>query len=164
MASKDSSFDIVSQVDLIEIENAFNQTAKEISQRFDLKGTDTEITRSNDDITISAEDDFKLRNVVDILQTKLTKRSISLKALDYGKVESSLGGKVKQVIKVKQGINKDEAKIITTKIKDSKIKVQASIQGDSVRVTGKNRDDLQAVIQLLKAADLPMNLSFTNYR
>ncbi|MBM7614079.1 YajQ family cyclic di-GMP-binding protein [Alkaliphilus hydrothermalis] len=164
MASKDSSFDIVSQVDLMEVENAVNQTAKEISQRFDLKGTDTEITRNNDDITISAEDDFKLRNVVDILQTKLTKRSISLKALDYGKVESSLGGKVKQVIKVKQGIDKDEAKIITTKIKESKIKVQASIQGDSVRVSGKNRDDLQAVIQMLKTADLPMNLSFTNYR
>lgn len=164
MASKDSSFDIVSQVDLMEVENAVNQTAKEISQRFDLKGTGTEITRNNDDITISAEDDFKLRNVVDILQTKLTKRNISLKALDYGKVESSLGGKVKQVIKVKQGIDKDEAKIITTKIKESKIKVQASIQGDSVRVTGKNRDDLQAVIQMLKAEDLPMNLSFTNYR
>ncbi|WP_026477921.1 YajQ family cyclic di-GMP-binding protein [Alkaliphilus transvaalensis] len=164
MASKDSSFDIVSQVDTMEVENAVNQTAKEISQRFDLKGTDTKIERSNDDITISAEDDFKLKNVVDILQTKLTKRNISLKALDYGKIESSLGGKVKQVIKVRQGIDKDQAKLITSTIKDSKIKVQASIQGDSVRVSGKNKDDLQAVIQLLKTADLPINLQFTNYR
>lgn len=164
MASKDSSFDIVSQVDTMEVENAVNQTAKEISQRFDLKGTDTKIERSNDDITISAEDDFKLKNVVDILQTKLTKRNISLKALDYGKIESSLGGKVKQVIKVRQGIDKDQAKLVTSTIKDSKIKVQASIQGDSVRVSGKNKDDLQAVIQLLKTADLPINLQFTNYR
>ncbi len=164
MASKDCSFDIVSKVDIMEVENAVNQTAKEISQRFDLKGTNTQIERSNDDVTISAEDDFKLRNVVDIFQTKLTKRNISLKALDYGKVESSLGGKVKQVIKIRQGIDKDQAKLLTSTIKDSKIKVQASIQGDAVRVSGKNKDDLQSIMQVLRSADLPMNLQFINYR
>ncbi len=164
MASKDSSFDIVSKVDMSEVDNAVNQTEKEISQRFDLKGTNSKVERSGDDLIVTADDDFKLKNVVDILQTKLTKRSVSLKAFEYGKIEHSLGGKVKQAIKIKQGINKDEAKQITTLIKDSKIKVQASIQGDTVRVTGKNRDDLQAVIQALRAADLPINMEFTNYR
>lgn len=162
--AKDCSFDIVSKVDLMEVDNAVNQTAKEISQRFDLKDTNTEIERKNEEIIINAEDDFKLKNVVDILQTKMTKRNISLKALEYGKIEHALGGKVKQIIKLQQGIDKDQAKLITTTIKDSKLKVQASIQGDAVRVTGKNKDDLQDVIQLLKAADLPINLSFTNYR
>ncbi len=164
MASKDSSFDIVSKVDLSEVDNAVNQTEKEVSQRFDLKGTNSKVERSGDDLIVTADDDFKLKNVVDILQTKLTKRNVSLKAFEYGKIEHSLGGKVKQVIKIKQGIDKDEAKQITTLIKDSKIKVQASIQGDAVRVTGKNRDDLQAVIQALRAADLPINMEFTNYR
>jgi len=164
MASKDSSFDIVSKVDMSEVDNAVNQTEKEISQRFDLKGTNSTVERKGDDLEVSADDDFKLRNVIDILQTKLTKRNVSLKAFEYGKVEHSLGGRVKQVIKIKQGIGKDEAKQITTLIKDSKIKVQASIQGDTVRVTGKNRDDLQAVIQALRAADLPINMEFTNYR
>ena len=164
MASKDCSFDIVSKVDMSEVDNAINQTEKEISQRFDLKGTNSTVERKGDDLEVSADDDFKLRNVVDILQTKLTKRNVSLKAFEYGKVEHSLGGRVKQVIKIKQGIGKDESKQITTLIKDSKIKVQASIQGDSVRVTGKNRDDLQAVIQALRAADLPINMEFTNYR
>lgn len=164
MASKDSSFDIVSKVDLSEVDNAVNQTEKEVSQRFDLKGTNSKVERSGDDLIVTADDDFKLKNVVDILQTKLTKRNVSLKAFEYGKIEHSLGGKVKQVIKIKQGIDKDEAKQITTLIKDSKIKVQASIQGDAVRVTGKNRDDLQAIIQALRAADLPINMEFTNYR
>ncbi|SCZ08427.1 YajQ family cyclic di-GMP-binding protein [Alkaliphilus peptidifermentans] len=162
--AKDSSFDIISKVDLQEVDNAVNQTAKEISQRFDLKDTNTSIELGNEEITISADDDFKLRNVIDILQTKMTKRNISLKALEYGNVEKSLGGRVKQIIKLKQGIEKDEAKLITTTIKNSKIKVQASIQGDSVRITGKNKDDLQEAIQLLKSADLPFPLQFDNYR
>ncbi|KAB3534002.1 YajQ family cyclic di-GMP-binding protein [Alkaliphilus pronyensis] len=162
--AKDSSFDIISKVDLQEVDNAVNQTSKEISQRFDLKDTNTAIELGNEEISITAEDDFKLRNVIDILQTKMTKRGISLKSLQYGKVEKSLGGRVKQIITLKQGIEKEEAKLITTAVKNAKIKVQASIQGDSVRVTGKNKDDLQAVIQLLKSADLPFPLQFVNYR
>ncbi|GAB6087836.1 YajQ family cyclic di-GMP-binding protein [Alkaliphilus crotonatoxidans] len=162
--AKDSSFDIVSKIDLMEVDNAVNQTAKEISQRFDLKNTNTQIERRDDEIVINAEDDFKLKNVVDIFQTKMTKRNLSLKALEYGKIEHALGGRAKQVIKLMQGISKDQAKLIIATIKDSKLKVQASIQGDTVRVTGKNKDDLQAVIQLLKTADLPINLQFTNYR
>ncbi|ABW19505.1 YajQ family cyclic di-GMP-binding protein [Alkaliphilus oremlandii] len=162
--AKDNSFDIVSQIDLQEVDNAINQSSKEISQRFDLKGTNTTVERNDTEISINAPDDMKLKNVVDILQTKLTQRGISLKALEYGKIEHALGGRAKQVIKLQQGIDKDQAKKITTLIKDSKIKVQASIQGESVRVSGKNRDDLQAAIQLLKEADLPMNLQFTNYR
>lgn len=162
--AKDNSFDIVSQIDLQEVDNAINQSSKEISQRFDLKGTNTTIERNDTEVSINAPDDMKLKNVVDIFQTKLTQRGISLKALEYGKIEHALGGRAKQVIKLQQGIDKDQAKKITTLIKDSKIKVQASIQGESVRVSGKNRDDLQAAIQLLKEADLPMNLQFTNYR
>ncbi|AOY75884.1 YajQ family cyclic di-GMP-binding protein [Clostridium formicaceticum] len=164
MAAKDSSFDIVSEVDMQEVTNAITQTEKEIAQRFDFKGSNTTVEKNNDEVTIVTSDDFKLRNVVDIFQSKLAKRNVSLKALDYQKPESSLGGRMKQVIKVKQGISQEEAKKITTLIKGLKIKVQASVQGDVVRVSGKNRDDLQAVIQALKAADLPMNLQFTNYR
>lgn len=164
MAAKDCSFDIVSQVDMQEVTNAINQTEKEIAQRFDFRGSNTTIEKKDNDITIVTSDDFKLRNVIDILQTKLTKRNVSLKALDYQKVENSLGGRVRQVIKIKQGISQDEAKKITTLIKGLKLKVQASVQGDVVRVSGKNRDDLQEVIQALKAADLPMNLQFVNYR
>lgn len=164
MATKDSSFDIVSQVNMPEVDNATNQTEKEIGQRFDFKGSNTEIIRKEEVITITTSDDFKLRNVVEILQTKLAKREVPLKALEYGKVESSLGGRVKQEIKIRVGIDKDQAKILTNLIKDSKIKVQAAIQGDSIRVTGKNKDDLQAVMQLIRAADLPFNTQFTNYR
>ncbi len=162
--AKDNSFDIVSQIDLSEVDNAINQSMKEISQRFDLKGSNTTVERNNEEVAINAPDDLKLKNVLDIFQTKLTQRGISLKALEYGKIEHALGGRAKQVIKLQQGIDKDQSKKITTLIKDSKIKVQASIQGDAVRVSGKNRDDLQAVMHLLKEADLPMNLQFTNYR
>lgn len=164
MAAKDSSFDIVSEVNMQEVDNSIYQTDKEVGQRFDFKGSNTVIERSGDEIIITTSDDFKLRNVVDILETKLAKREVPLKAFEYGKVESSMGGRVKQVIKIRQGIDKDQAKTITTLVKNSKLKVQASIQGDSVRVSGKNKDDLQAVIQAIKAADLPFNVQFTNYR
>ncbi len=164
MAAKNSSFDIVSQVDMQEIANAINQTEKEIAQRFDFKNTDTIIERNEDEIQIVTSDDFKVRNAVDILQSKLTKRKVPLKALDYQKVENALGGRAKQVIKIKQGINQEEAKKINTLIKNLKLKVQASVQGDLIRVSGKNRDDLQEVIQALKSANLPINLQFINYR
>lgn len=164
MASKDASFDIVSQVDMAEVDNAVNQTEKEINQRFDFKGSNTTIERKEQMIVINTSDDFKLQNVVDILQTKLAKRDVPLKSMEYGKIESALGGRVKQEVTIRVGIDKDQAKVLTTMIKDSKIKVQASIQGDSIRVTGKNRDDLQAVIALIRNADLPFNTQFTNYR
>lgn len=164
MASKDSSFDIVSKVDVQEVDNALNQTEKEIIQRFDFKGSNTSIERKDEEVTIITSDDFKLRNVVDIFQAKLAKREISLKSLDYGKVESSLGGRVKQIIKIKQGIGKDDAKKVLNVIKDTKLKVQASIQDDTVRVSGKNKDDLQSVMQALRNADLSIHLQFVNYR
>ena len=164
MASKDASFDIVSQVSMAEVDNALNQTEKEISQRFDFKGSNTSIERKEEVIVVVTSDDFKLQNVVDILQNKLVKREVPLKAMEYGKVETSLGGKVKQEIKIKVGIDKDQCKVLTNLIKDSKIKVQAAIQGDSIRVSAKNKDDLQAVIALIRGADLPFNTQFTNYR
>ena len=164
MASKDSSFDIVSKVDVQEVDNALNQTEKEIIQRFDFKGSNTSIKRKDDEVTIVTSDDFKLRNVVDIFQAKLAKREISLKSLDYGKVESSLGGRVKQIVKIKQGIGKEDAKKVLNVIKDTKLKVQASIQDDTVRVSGKNKDDLQVVMQALRNADLSIHLQFVNYR
>ncbi|ABR49590.1 protein of unknown function DUF520 [Alkaliphilus metalliredigens QYMF] len=164
MAAKDNSFDVVSEVDMNEVTNAMSQTEKEIAQRFDLKDSKTIITKSENEISIVTSDEFKLQNVIDILQTKLVKRNVSIKSLEYEKIEKSLGGKVKQVIKVKQGITKEEAKKITTLIKDSKLKVQASVQGDVVRVSGKNRNDLQDVMQALRDADLAFSVQFTNYR
>lgn len=162
--AKDASFDVVSQVDLQEVENAVNQTEKEIATRFDFKGSKTTIERKEEIISIDAPDDMKLRNVIDMLESKLVKRGVSIKALKYGKVIPSLGGRVKQDITVQVGLDKDQTKKITTAIKDSKLKVQAAIQGDSVRITGKNKDDLQAAIALLKAAEFDFAVQFTNYR
>lgn len=164
MAAKDCSFDIVSQVNMQEVDNSVHQTDKEVGQRFDFKGSNTTIERKESEIIIVTSDEFKLQNVVDILQTKLAKREVPLKSLEYGKIESSLGGRVKQIITIKQGIDKEQAKKITTLIKDLKLKVQASIQGDVVRVSGKNKDDLQEAIQAIKAADLPFTTQFINYR
>ena len=164
MATKDSSFDIVSQVNLAEVDNAVNQADKEITQRFDFKGSKTTIERKENVITINTSDDFKMQNVIDILQTKLVKREVPLKAMEYGEIETSLGGRVKQEIKIMVGLEKEQTKAITSLIKDSKVKVQAAIQGDIVRVTGKNKDDLQDVMQALRAADFSFNIQFTNYR
>jgi len=164
MATKDSSFDIVSQVNLAEVDNALNQADKEITQRFDFKGSNTTIERKENVITINTSDDFKMQNVIDILQNKLIKREVPLKAMEYGKIETSLGGRVKQEIKIMVGLEKEQTKAITSLIKDTKIKVQAAIQGDIVRVTGKNKDDLQNIMQALKAADFEFNIQFTNYR
>ena len=162
--AKDASFDVVSQVDLQEVDNAVNQTEKEIATRFDFKGSKTTIERKEEIISIDAPDDMKLRNVIDMLESKLVKRGVSIKALKYGKVIPSLGGRVKQDVTVQVGLDKDQTKKITTAIKDSKLKVQAAIQGDSVRITGKNKDDLQAAIALLKAAEFDFAVQFTNYR
>ena len=162
--AKDPSFDIVSQVELQEVDNAINQALKEVQNRFDLKDSKTTIERKDKDITLHSSDDFTLRQVIDILELKLTKRDVPLKAFDYAKVESSLGGRVKQEIKVRIGIEADQAKQITKLIKDSKLKVSAQIQGDTVRVTGKKRDDLQAVMQLIRDANFDFNTQFVNYR
>lgn len=162
--SKESSFDVVSKVDMQEATNAIHQAQKEIENRFDLKGTGSEIALEKETISLKAPDEMKLKNILDIVEGKLVKREISLKSLEYGKIESSLGGNVKQVVTLKQGISKENAKKIIGLIKDSKIKVQAQIQDDQVRVVGKNRDDLQAVIALLKKADLDLDLQFINYR
>lgn len=162
--AKDNSFDIVSKTDYAEVTNAINQTRKEVSQRFDFKGSKALVDMFDNDLILSAEDETKLRNMNDVLQSKLVKRGISLKALDYQKIEPSAGSTVRQVANIQQGIPIDKAKEVVKFIKDTKIKVQASIQGDSVRVSGKNRDDLQEVMNKLKAKDFGMDMSFENYR
>lgn len=162
--AKESSFDIVSQVDIQEVNNAIHQAQKEIEQRFDFKNSKSSIELQEDKITIVSDDDFKLRNVVDILESKLVKRQVSLKALEYGKILSAAGDTVRQEAKLVQGISQEKAKQINKLIKESKIKVSSSIQGDQVRVSGKDKDDLQAVISLLRQQDLGLDLQFINYR
>ncbi|MDA8228110.1 MAG: YajQ family cyclic di-GMP-binding protein [Desulfitobacterium hafniense] len=162
--AKDSSFDIVSTIDLQEVTNAVHQAQKEIEQRFDFKNSKSSITLEQEKITLVSDDDFKLKNVVDILEGKLVKRNVSLKALEYGKILPAAGDTVRQEVKLVQGISQDKAKQINKVIKDSKIKVNASIQGDQLRVTGKDKDDLQAVIALLRQQDFGIDLQFTNYR
>lgn len=162
--SKEASFDIVSKVDMQEATNAVHQAQKEIEQRFDLKGSGASVELEKETLVLKAPDEMKLKNVLDVVEAKFIKRNISLKSLDYGKIESALGGNVKQNVTLKQGIDKDQAKKIINLIKETKLKVQAQIQEDQIRVTGKSRDDLQAVIAKLKAADLELDLQFSNYR
>ena len=158
------SFDIISEVDTHELTNAVDQANRELTTRFDFKGTSAAIELKDKDITLLGDAEFQLQQVEDILRNKLTKRNVDVRFLDVGKVEKMGGDKVKQVVKVKSGIAGDDAKKIQKLIKESKLKVQAAIQGDSVRVTGAKRDDLQAVMALLRKdmADLP--LSFDNFR
>lgn len=162
--AKDSSFDIVSVVDMQEVNNAVNQANKEIAQRYDFKNSKSEITVDEENLKIISDNQYKLESVIDILQTKLIKRNVSIKNLEYGKIEEASGGTVRQIIKIKQGIESEKAKEIVKVIKDTKIKVQAQIMGDQVRVTGKNKDDLQEILHLLKEKDFGIELSFTNYR
>lgn len=162
--AKESSFDVVSKTDFQEVINALHQAQKEIETRFDFKGSKSSLDMQGEEIVVIGDDDFKLTSVIDILQSKLIKRNVTLKSLDYGKVESASQGTVRQVIKIKQGISQEVAKQIVKDIKDSKMKVQASIQGDQVRVTSKEKDDLQSVIRLLQNADYSVDLQFTNYR
>ncbi len=161
-----SSFDIVSQIDLQEVDNAINQARKEIAQRFDFKGSKSSIDldQKEKQITVHSDDEFKLKSVIDILQGKLIKRSVPLKALSYGTVEQAAGGTVRQVIKLLVGIDKDNSRKIVKMIKDTKLKVQAQIMEDQVRVSGKNKDDLQAIIKMIRDANLPFAVQFTNYR
>ncbi len=162
--SKEASFDIVSKVDMAALTDAVHQANKEIESRFDLKGTGCELALDKENISAKAPDEMKLRNILDLLEGRMIKRGISIKALERGKVESALAGTVKQEIKVLQGIDKERAKKITGLIKDTKLKVQAQIQEDQIRVTGKSKDDLQAVMNTLRNADLDIDLQFTNYR
>lgn len=162
--AKENSFDIVSKTDYAELANALNQTTKEISQRFDFKGSKAKVELQDKDLMLSAEDDTRLRNMNDILQGKILKRGISLKALDYQKVEPAAGGTVRQVVKVQQGIPIEKAKQVVKFIKDAKFKVQASIQGETVRVSGKDRDTLQEVMAKLKGNDFGIDMQFDNYR
>src|ERR1700682_635246 len=149
--AQQNSFDIVSQVDRAEIVNALNQTMKEVQQRFDFKGSVAKVELEEKDLVLSAEDETKLRNMNDILQQKLVRRGVPLKALSYGKSEPAAGGTVRQRAAIQQGIPQEKAKEVVRFIKDSKAKVQAAIQGDVVRITGKDRDTLQDVIAKLKA-------------
>jgi uncharacterized protein YajQ (UPF0234 family) len=162
--AKENSFDIVSKTDYAEVTNALNQTIKEVSQRFDFKGSKATVELADKDLILSAEDETRLRNMNDILQGKLIKRGISLKALDYQKIEPAAGGTVRQTVKIQQGIPIEKAKEIVKFIKDSKLKVQASIQGETVRISGKDRDTLQEVIGKLKATDFDIDMQFDNYR
>lgn len=162
--AKDASFDIVSKMDMQELDNAVNQAIKEMTGRFDFKNSKSSIELGENEIRLASDDEGKLRSVIDILQSKMIKRGLSLKSLDLGKVEPASGGTVRQVAKLRQGIDQDNARKIVKIIKDSKLKVQAAVQGDQVRVNGKSRDDLQAVIALLRDADLTVDLQYTNYR
>ncbi|WP_346356239.1 YajQ family cyclic di-GMP-binding protein [Azotosporobacter soli] len=162
--AKDCSFDIVSEVEMQEVDNAVNQSTKEIGQRFDFRGSKSSVNLENNEIKIVADDDMKLKNIVDILQNKLVKRGISLKNLDYGKVDSGSLGSVKQVIKIKKGIDKEAAKKVIAAIKGMKVKVQAQIMEDQVRVSAKDKDDLQQVIAELRQKDFGVELQFVNYR
>ncbi len=164
--AKSCSFDVVSPVDFSEIRNAINQAEMEIRQRFDFKGSKSEfeLEEKNHQLTLISDDDHKLKSVVDILNGKLIKRGVSLKALDYGKVEPAAGGTVRQVAKIQDGIPQDKGKEIVKYIKGLKIKVQGQVMDDQVRVTGKNRDDLQAVIAELKSKDFGVAITFGNYR
>ena len=159
-----NSFDIVCKVEMQEVTNALDQARREIQTRYDLKGTKNEITLDKQDIVLLAPDDMKLKAVVDILQSKLHKRGIPLKALSYGNVEEASGGALKQKITVQQGIPIEKAREIVRLVKDLKLKVQAAIQEDQVRISGKSRDDLQKVIATLRDKDLGIALQFTNYR
>lgn len=160
----ENSFDIVSDVSLMEVSNAVQQAMKEIRQRFDFKGSVSDITLDKEALTLVSDDESRLKAVVDILQTKLVKRNVSLKALEYGKIETAAKGSVRQVVTIRKGIPSEKAKEIVKFIKGTGIKVQAQIQEDQVRVVGKKRDDLQAVIQAVKGRDFGLDLQFTNYR
>jgi hypothetical protein len=162
--AKENSFDIVSQVDLQEVTNAVNQAVKELKTRFDFKGSRSEIGFDGKEITLVGDDEFKLKNVVDILEARLVKRGINLKALRYGRIEPAARDTVRQRVDLVQGLDRDIARVIVKLVKDSKLKVQASVQGEQVRISGKNRDDLQAIIKILKDQEFNIPLQFINYR
>jgi uncharacterized protein YajQ (UPF0234 family) len=161
----ENSFDIVSKVNMQEVDNAVNQAMKEILNRFDFKGTKSQIILNKElkEITIISDDEYKLKNVIDVFESKLIKRGVPVNFLNFGKVETA-GGLVKQIVKIKEGIEQDKAKEIVKIIKGIGVKVSAQIMNDIIRVTGKNKDDLQLVIKILREKKLDIPLQFTNYR
>jgi cyclic-di-GMP-binding protein len=162
----DNSFDVVSKIEMPEVLNAVQQALKEVQQRFDLKDSHSsiELNEKENKLVLASKDEFKLKAVNEILESKLVKRKVPLKGLSYGEIIPSAGSTVKQEISLQQGIATEKAREIVKKIKDSKLKVQASIQGDFVRVAGKDRDTLQAAIKLLRDSDFGIDMQFTNYR
>ena len=164
--AEQSSFDIVSRVDMQEVKNALDQTMKEIRQRFDFKNSKSEITLNEKDsqLVVVSDDEYKLKAVLDILKGKCVKRNVSLKALVHGKIEEALGGTVRQAIKIQSGLTTEKAKEISKELRDAKLKVQAQIQGDQIRVQSKSKDELQAAIALLKQKDFGVDLQYINYR
>ena len=161
-----NSFDVVSKVDMQEVKNAIDQALKEIHQRFDFKGTKTELTlqEKDNELVLVSDDEYKLKSVVDILQAKLIKRGVSVKAFAFGAIEPALGGTVRQTAKIQNGLTIEKAKEIVKEIKEGKFKAQAQIQGDQLRVVSKSRDELQAVIAFLKGKDFGVDLQYINYR
>lgn len=157
------SFDIVSEVNLQEVDNAVNQARKEISQRYDFKGSKAEIKWDKEEIKILGEDDFRVKSIIDVLQDKMIKRSVSIKALKYEKLDTT-GGMVRQTIKIQMGISKEKSKEVIAEIKASKLKVQAQIMDDKVRITSKKIDSLQEVMKMIKSKDFDIPLQFTNFR
>jgi uncharacterized protein YajQ (UPF0234 family) len=160
----DSSFDIVSSVNLQEVKNAIAQAMKEIQTRFDLKGSGSSVELQGEELALASADEFKLKAVRDVLEERLVKRGVPLLALSYGDVDKALGATVRQRITLQKGIPSDKAREIVKLIKGAKLKVQAAIQGDQLRVSGKNKDELQGVIRLLKGTELGIDMQFTNYR
>ncbi len=162
----DNSFDVVSKIEMPEVMNAVQQAVKEIQQRYDLKDSNSsiELKEKDNKILLASSDEFKLKAVIDILQSKLVKRKVPLKGLSYGEIIPSAGSSVKQEITLQQGIAIEKARDIVKTVKDSKLKVQASIQGDFVRIAGKDRDTLQSAIALLRGHDFGIDMQFTNYR
>lgn len=163
---QDFSFDVVNKVDLQEVANAVQQASKEIATRFDFRGSASKVELREKDLelVLVSDDEHKLKSVVDILETKLVRRGVAVKALDYGKVEPAAGATVRQIAKIQQGIPSEKAKAIVKAIKDRKLKVQASIQADQVRVAGRSKDDLQSAMAVVREGDFGLPLQFTNYR
>ena len=159
-----SSFDIVSTVDLQEVRNAIAQAQKEIATRYDLKKTGSKLELTDEAIQVTAPDEYTLKQVRDVLEAKLVKRGVALKALTYGEIDQALGGTVRQRAALQNGIPTEKAREIVKLVKGTKRKVQTAIQGDQLRVTGKNKDDLQSVIEMLRETDLGIDMQFTNYR
>ena len=158
------SFDIVSKIEMTAVDNALHGVIKEMTVRYDFKGSKSEISKKEDTITIIAEDELKRRQVEELLITHLTRKGVDTRALDYGKIEQAGGNMVRQLVTVKQGVGREAAQKIIKAIKGSKLKTQASIQGDEVRVSGKKRDDLQATMTMIKALELDLPLQFENFR
>ena len=162
--AQDNSFDIVSKVDFPEVTNAVTAATKEIATRYDFKGSKSSITLEKEELVLVSDDEYKLEQLKDVLISKLIKRNVPIKNLDYGKIEGASGGTVRQRAKLIQGIDKEQAKKINTIIKNSGLKVKSQIQDDQIRVTGKSRDDLQAIISAIRGADLSIDVQFLNFR